>query len=175
MLKIRLSMGGAKKRPVYKIVVADSRFPSVGRFIEKVGFFNKKLTSLLLTEITAKMLVRIATTNNIKRISLSLSSLIFPVDFVESLIKQVYNKDLIPYFPLSGLDDNVFETAKEIGLEKYLSRIKKLGSSKFYNFKQSSKKIEKIVEESIMSKKIVLISVGPNNVHEILDEVRSDH
>ena len=38
MLKIRLSMGGAKKRPVYKIVIADSRFPRDGRFIEKVGF-----------------------------------------------------------------------------------------------------------------------------------------
>ena len=40
MIKIRLSMGGAKKRPVYKIVVADSRFPRDGRFIEKIGFFN---------------------------------------------------------------------------------------------------------------------------------------
>jgi small subunit ribosomal protein S16 len=40
MLKIRLSMGGAKKRPVYKVVVADSRFPRDGRFIEKLGFFN---------------------------------------------------------------------------------------------------------------------------------------
>ena len=40
MLKIRLSMGGAKKRPVYKIVVADSRSPRDGRFIEKLGFFN---------------------------------------------------------------------------------------------------------------------------------------
>ena len=40
MLKIRLSLGGAKKRPVYKIVVADSRFPRDGRFIEKLGFFN---------------------------------------------------------------------------------------------------------------------------------------
>ena len=40
MLKIRLSMGGVKKRPVYKIVVADSRFPRDGRFIEKIGFFN---------------------------------------------------------------------------------------------------------------------------------------
>ena len=36
-------MGGAKKRPVYKIVVADSRFPRDGRFIEKVGFFNPLL------------------------------------------------------------------------------------------------------------------------------------
>ena len=43
MLKIRLSVGGAKKRPVYKIVIADSRSPRDGRFIEKVGFFNPLL------------------------------------------------------------------------------------------------------------------------------------
>jgi len=43
MLKIRLSMGGAKKRPIYKIVVADSRSPRDGRFIEKLGFFNPLL------------------------------------------------------------------------------------------------------------------------------------
>ena len=43
MLKMRLSMGGTKKRPVYKIVVADSRFARDGRFIEKLGFFNPLL------------------------------------------------------------------------------------------------------------------------------------
>ena len=43
MLKLRLSRGGSKKRPVYKVVVADSRFPRDGRFIEKVGFFNPLL------------------------------------------------------------------------------------------------------------------------------------
>ena len=43
MLKLRLSMGVTKKRPVYKIVVADSRFPRDGRFIEKLGVFNPLL------------------------------------------------------------------------------------------------------------------------------------
>ena len=43
MLKLRLSMGGTKKRPVYKIVVADSRFPRDGRFIEKLGYYNPLL------------------------------------------------------------------------------------------------------------------------------------
>ena len=38
-----MSRGGAKKRPVYKIVIADSRKPRDGRFIEKVGFFNPLL------------------------------------------------------------------------------------------------------------------------------------
>ena len=39
-LKIRLSRGGAKKRPFYRIVVADSRSPRDGRFIEKIGTFD---------------------------------------------------------------------------------------------------------------------------------------
>jgi len=43
MLKLRLSRGGTKKRPVYKVVVADSRFARDGRFIEKLGFFNPLL------------------------------------------------------------------------------------------------------------------------------------
>ena len=43
MLKIRLSMGGVRKRPIYKIVVADSRAPRDGRFVEKLGSFNPLL------------------------------------------------------------------------------------------------------------------------------------
>jgi small subunit ribosomal protein S16 len=39
-LKIRLSRGGAKKRPFYRVVVADSRMPRDGRFIERVGSFD---------------------------------------------------------------------------------------------------------------------------------------
>ena len=39
-LKIRLSRGGAKKRPFYRIVVTDSRNPRDGRFIERLGHYN---------------------------------------------------------------------------------------------------------------------------------------
>ena len=39
-IKIRLSRGGAKKRPFYRIVVADSRSPRDGRFIERLGTYN---------------------------------------------------------------------------------------------------------------------------------------
>lgn len=40
MVVIRLQRGGSKKRPYYQVVVADSRCPRDGRFIERVGFFN---------------------------------------------------------------------------------------------------------------------------------------
>lgn len=40
MVKIRLRRDGAKKSPYYTVVVADSRYPADGRFIEKVGTYN---------------------------------------------------------------------------------------------------------------------------------------
>jgi small subunit ribosomal protein S16 len=40
---IRMARAGTKKRPVYHIVVADSRFPRDGRFIERLGYFNPLL------------------------------------------------------------------------------------------------------------------------------------
>jgi small subunit ribosomal protein S16 len=43
MLMIRLARGGTKKRPHYSIVIADSRSPRDGRFIEKIGFYNPLL------------------------------------------------------------------------------------------------------------------------------------
>jgi len=42
-LKIRLARAGTKKRPFYHVVIADSRAPRDGRFIERIGFFNPLL------------------------------------------------------------------------------------------------------------------------------------
>ena len=42
-LKIRLARGGSKKRPIYRVVVADSRMPRDGRFIEKIGLYDPRL------------------------------------------------------------------------------------------------------------------------------------
>lgn len=40
MVKIRLRRMGAKKSPFYRVVVADSRYPRDGRFIEEIGYYN---------------------------------------------------------------------------------------------------------------------------------------
>ena len=42
MVVIRMARGGARNRPFYNVVVADSRMPRDGRFIERVGFYNPK-------------------------------------------------------------------------------------------------------------------------------------
>ena len=132
---------------------------------------NKRSSHLLLIEITAELLTRIAKSTGIKRISLSLSPLIHPIDFLENIVMQVHKKNLIPYIPLSGLDDDVLVSAKEIGLEKYLPKIKKYGKSKFYDSNKSKEEIKKIVDKTVINKKIVSVRTGPNNVHEILDKI----
>ena len=53
-LKIRLARGGAKKRPYYSIVVADSRSPRDGRFIERIGTYNPMLDRGHADRVTLK-------------------------------------------------------------------------------------------------------------------------
>jgi len=57
MVKIRLSRTGAKKRPFYHVVVADSRRSRDGRYIERVGYFNPRATGaeVRLTLDTARV------------------------------------------------------------------------------------------------------------------------
>lgn len=47
-VKIRLARGGVKKKPIYKVVVADERFPRDGRFIENLGQYNPHQEEFLL-------------------------------------------------------------------------------------------------------------------------------
>ena len=52
-VKIRLRRMGAKKAPFYRIVVADSRFPRDGRFIEEIGYYNP-LTDPITVKVDAE-------------------------------------------------------------------------------------------------------------------------
>lgn len=56
MVKIRLRRQGAKKAPYYSLVVADSRFPSNGKFIEKVGAYNPMTEPALIQVDNDKVL-----------------------------------------------------------------------------------------------------------------------
>ena len=53
-VKIRLRRMGAKKAPFYRVVVADSRFPRDGRFIEEIGFFNPRTDEIKIDADKAK-------------------------------------------------------------------------------------------------------------------------
>jgi small subunit ribosomal protein S16 len=53
-VKMRLRRMGAKKAPTYRVVIADSRSPRDGRFIEEIGYFNPKSDELKIDAEKAK-------------------------------------------------------------------------------------------------------------------------
>lgn len=124
--------------------------------------------------VVVEILCFVAKSNKIRKISLSLSPLIFPSYFVNSIIKRVFKKNFIPWLPLAGLDRDIFDNAKEIGLEKYIIKIEKLANLKF-DGKSYEKEAQKIANQAIKTKKVVSVIVGPNNVHDILDSLKVDH
>jgi small subunit ribosomal protein S16 len=74
-VKIRLARHGAKKRPFYRIVVADSEFPRDGRYLENVGTYNPLIDP---ADVTLKQ----------ERIKYWIEKGAIPTDTVKSLLKK---------------------------------------------------------------------------------------
>ena len=106
------------------------------------------------------------------RISLSLSPLVFSSEFIDNAQKKVFAKKKIPIIPLAGVDNSLFNEAKEIGLGKRIGKLEKIVISSSDNITTF---LKKEVEMSIKTKKVISIKVGPNNVHDILDSLEENH
>ena len=126
---------------------------------------------LQLVDMISEILIKEAKRQKISHISLPLSPLLFPSTYFDKMIQQITKNNLVPIFPLSGLDDDIFKTAKSIGLEKFLTKLERFG-------KIQNKKTEKVkskIDEVIKSRKTVSIVAGPKNVHDILDSLKIEH
>lgn len=144
-------------------------------FIQIKGNYSAGKKLLLLIDVVTKISISVASSNKINRISLALTPLIFPLAFIDNCTKQVFQKNLFPQIPIGRMDEDVIKSAKKIGLDKFLPNISKLAKMKFPSSNISQKESQKIVKEVIMRKKILSISVGPNNIHDILDSLKTDH
>ncbi len=85
------------------------------------------------------------------------------------------DQKLIPIIPLGGLDEDIFKSAKEIGLEKHLPRLEKLAKMKIIDSKIPKNKIKEAISTTIKSGQKLSVKVGPNNLHEILDSLQIDN
>lgn len=120
---------------------------------------------MAITEI----LCTVAKKEKIKRVSLSLSPLVFPAWLVDQNVGIVHQNKLVPWNALAGIDDSIISTAKEIGLGKYLHRIEKLGVLRFAKAEQD---VSGLVQKTLATKETVTVTVGPNNIHDILDSLK---
>jgi hypothetical protein len=107
-----------------------------------------------------------------KKISLALSPLIFPANFIDNALNHVFTKNKIPIIPLTGVDNELFREAKEIGLERNIKKLEKMiniSSNDVPKFSKTS------VEYALKTKQKIGVELGANNVHDILDSLNENH
>jgi len=143
-----------------------------------IDFFQLKINSKeaknylnYLNSIT-DVLVHEANLGKIDYISLPLSPVIFSQKTIEYFMKQIFQNKKIPILPIFGLDDRLFDDAKEIGLEKNIHKILKIISLDIEKMPENS---EKDLRLNLKTKETVNIILGPNNVHDILDSLEENH
>ena len=136
----------------------------------KISKFGKNPEDVLSKNaLITNILIKSAKENKISHISLATSPLIFPSTYVETLQKRIFSVGMIPHIPLSGIDSEILKNAKEIGMEKYISKIEKFQKTNLTKSKLKPSKNEKT------KKKIIKFKLGPNNVHTILDSLEIEH
>ena len=141
----------------------------------RLSILEKNKDKLLKIQVMVEILKRIALSKKISMVSLPVSPLVHPSSFTEHLTKNVFNDGLIPHVPLSGLDESILTNAKEIGLEKYLSKIERLTKTKYTFQKITPKKLTSLIDNGMNTRKIVKIKLAQNNIHDILDSLKVKH
>jgi len=140
----------------------------------KIEFYNLKINPKGNKNylIYVNSIIEILLSFSNKRISLSLSPLIFSGNFIDSVLYHVFSKKKIPIIPLTGVDNQLFLEAKEIGLERSISKLEKMISIRSNDVPKISKTD---IEFALKTKKEISVKLGVNNVHDILDSLNEDH
>ncbi len=133
-------------------------------------------SSILTTIITiTQIMISIALKEKIRRISLGISPMIFPASFCEYNSDLAFQNKITPWFSLSGIDSGILENAKEIGLEKYISKLEDLCRKRLSDKKISKSESSRYAKDALKTLKCIPITVGPKNVHDIIDLLKSNH
>ena len=140
----------------------------------KIEFYNLKINPKGNKNylIYVNSIIEILLSFSNKRISLSLSPLIFSGNFIDNVLYHVFSKKKIPIIPLTGVDNQLFLEAKEIGLERSISKLEKMISIRSNDVPKISKTD---IEFALKTKKEISVKLGVNNVHDILDSLNEDH
>ena len=160
---------------IHLMKILDKLLPRILRLdveleFYKISKFGKNAKEILSkNSLIVEILIKSAQENKISHISLVTSPLIFPSIYVETLQRKIISSGIIPHISLSGIDSEIFENAKEIGMEKYISKVEKFVTTNFTKSIPKPYKKEKIV------KKTIKVTLGPNNVHTILDSLEIEH
>ena len=155
--------------------------PLLGQIKVKMNFCKLELkqsgSSNLLFKITAitEILSLVAAKAKIDNVSIAISPLIFPASFIEYNASRLFQRGIFPWFPLCNADNSIFESAKEIGLGKYIPKIENLCRLRFNDKNIAKGRLYGVSQKALRTLKTVTITLGPKNIHEIIDSLKSNH
>lgn len=157
-----------KKELINIVKIINRILPRLVQDKIKLEFFQLKIKSSKTKNylVYVGSIIEIMLKQDSDYISLPLSPLFFSSNFVENSLVRVFDKNKIPIMPLTGVDSNLFNDAKEIGLDKDM---KKLEKTVMIATREIPSLSRKEIESSLKTKKSVLVKIGPNNIHDILD------
>ena len=157
-----------KKELMSIVKIINQILPRLVQDKIKLEFFQLKIKPSRTRNylVFVGSVIEIMLEQNDNYVSLPLSPLFFSSNFVESSLERVFSKNKIPIMPLVGIDSNLFDDAKEIGLGKNMKRLEK---TLMITAKEIPSISRKEVESTLKTKKSVMVKVGPNNIHDILD------
>lgn len=115
------------------------------------------------TPLPMEIALNVAKEHGIKHVSLPASPLIHKSDYIDEMISRTVSQNLAPVLPLGGMDGGLYRAAREIGLERYLTRIRSLGRASGAGS----------LQDALKSKRSITLRAGPNILHDMLDSCRT--
>lgn len=107
-------------------------------------------------------------------VSLALSPLVFPREYIRRVLDRVFQAQKTPVLALAGVDDGLFESAREMGLEKSIKKLEKqvmMTVREMPDIPTSAGAQD--MDSVIKTAKEIAVRIGPNNVHDILDSLEN--
>ncbi len=138
----------------------------------KISEISDLLTKII---VITHILLSVASNTKINRVALAISPIVFSSSFAEYNAKIVLKNNLIPWFPLSGIDSSILENARELGLEKYLVALENLCKSRSLAKTIPKARIQKYVNAALKNLKHISVTRGSKNVHDVIDSLKSNH
>ena len=108
----------------------------------------------------------------LNHISLPVSPLIHSAGFVDSCIMDAVRNGFTPVVPLGGMTDDLFKTAREIGLAKYVGKIERLAGPMMGRSRESDDDHPSLAE-AVVSRRRIRVQAGPNSIHNMLDSLEA--
>ena len=108
--------------------------------------------------------------HGIRHVSVPVSYMSFTTEFVDRVMHRIFECKKMPLLPISGLGSGMFSDVRELGLNRYVSRIIKQYSLRYDDsVNVTAGELDKTLE----SRQEISIKVGPNNVHDFLDSLEN--